>query len=89
MGVEPRTILDLYRRDRDEAETGAQKARVWRMYAWAVLATFAERSLSSTMDVRRSPSDEELPIRYAGYWRTIHDDDLRDLWVALERARYS
>jgi hypothetical protein len=30
-----------------------------------------------------------LPRRYAPHWRSLADDDLRALWLALERARYS
>ena len=85
------TILDHYQRDRDDAETVPEKHRVWRTYAWAVIETFAERPLVSiTVDVRkaRSDGDADLPRRFPRYWRTISDDDLRALWIALERARY-
>ncbi len=89
---EPRTILERYQRDRDQAETPAERHRVWRTYAWAVVETFAERPLVSiTVDVRRARSggDDELPVRFPRYWRALSDDDLRELWVALERARYA
>lgn len=92
MGVRdaPTTILQRYHHDRDDAETVEERNRVWRAYAWAVVETFAERPLVSiTIDVRRSEHDHELPVRYAAHWRSLSDDDLRALWVALERARYS
>ena len=92
MPDEPRTILARYERDRDQADTPAERHRVWRMYAWAVVETFAERPLVSiAVDVRkaRSDGDDELPRRFPRYWRALSDIDLRELWVALERARYT
>lgn len=86
--VQP-TITELYQRDRRSAVTGDERRHIWRAYALALVETFAERPLTSiAIDVRRAASDIELPVRYKRYWTRIEDTELRELWLALERARH-
>jgi len=82
------TITQHYKRDRDAADTGDDRKRVWRMYAKAVMDTYKERTIGSPLYTWRSAADDDrLPIRFLGYWCRISDEDLQELWLTLERAR--
>lgn len=80
-------IVAAYYRDRACAETGDDKRRVWRMYARAVIETDTEHRLG-VLPWRRAAGDDDLPIRFQPYWKKLPADDLKELWLALERARH-
>jgi len=83
------TNTEQYHLDRANADSSRERRTVWRMYAYAVIQTFAERTDAKVaqIDVRPAEGDGELPYRFKPYWRALSDDELRALWRALERAR--
>lgn len=88
------SILDLYRQDRAAATTEEERETVWRIYAIAVLQEFSEehRQLappSIRWRSRKDDRDKLLPVRCKPMWRRFTDDELRALWLALERAKYT
>lgn len=89
------TITDHYRADRVAAADRKGRDRIWRQYAWALVAECwrEERQArfswlnAATFHMRPTTADEAT-VAYAPFWRSISDDDLDCLREALRRARY-
>lgn len=82
------SIVEQYHRDREAADTGEDKRRVWRTYARAVIEEKASRPFGGNLPWRRASGDDDLPVRFPPYWAKLPLHDLEDLWLALERARH-
>lgn len=82
------SIVEQYHRDREAADTGEGKRRVWRTYARAVIEEKASRPFGGYLPWRRAMGDCDLPVRYPPYWAKLPLADLDALWLALERARH-